>query len=155
VAGAAAAGAGLLVAGREAHAAGHKLPNLYPNWNQNNFQEILADESAHVQILMTLLEDEDNPLRPKIRRMPKLKNLAMPNQVAFAQAPAAFETPGTGTYAGALFAITQTEEYFPLAAGITTVEARHAGYLNTLLNEPIVPNFFPSDTTIPQSVALS
>ena len=27
--------------------------------------------------------------------------------------------------------------------------------LNTLLNEPIVPNFFTSDTTIPQSVALS
>ena len=79
----------------------------------------------------------------------------MPNQRAFAQAAAAFENTGAGTYAGALFAIQQTDEYFPLAAGITTVEARHAGWLNSILNEPLVPNFFPSDTTIPQSVALS
>jgi hypothetical protein len=87
--------------------------------------------------------------------VPKLRNLAQPNVLAFVEAAAAFEYTGSGTYAGALFAIKQMDEYFPLATGITTVEARHAGFLNALLNGPLVPNFFPSDTTIPQSVALS
>ncbi|MBN9058976.1 MAG: ferritin-like domain-containing protein, partial [Rhizobiales bacterium] len=70
-------------------------------------------------------------------------------------AAAAFENTGAGVYAGALFAIQQTEEYFPVAAGLTTVEARHAGFLNALLNQPLVPDFFPVDTSIPQSIALS
>src|SRR5262249_30257616 len=61
----------------------------------------------------------------------------------------------TGTYGGALFAIQQTQEYFPVATGITTVEARHAGFLNALLNEPLVPNFAPVDASIQQSVALA
>jgi hypothetical protein len=158
LAGAAAIGPAMFLSSKTAHAAKKKkrtLPNLYSDWNMSNFQEILNDETAHVEILMALLEDDDNPLNPKIRATPVLRNLEMPDQIAFAQAAAAFENTGTGTYAGALFAIQQTQEYFPLAAGITTVEARHAGYLNTLLNEPIVPNFFPSDTPIPQSVALS
>jgi Ferritin-like domain len=152
--GATAAGAAVLLGGGTAHAAGN-LPNLFPDWNMNNFQEILADESAHVEIIQALLPDPDNHLHPQVRHMPKLRNLEMPTQRAFAQAAAAFENTGAGTYAGALFAIQQTDEYFPLAAGITTVEARHAGWINSILNEPLVPNFFPSDTSIPQSVALS
>jgi Ferritin-like domain len=151
---------GLILAGASVSQAARKppvfhLPELYPGWNSRNFHEILADEAAHVAIITELLQDSGNPLTPKVRAMPTLKNLEQPNILAFVQGAIAFENTGTGTYAGALFAIQQTQEYFPLAAGITTVEARHAGYLNTLLNEPIVPNFFPSDTTIPQSVALS
>jgi hypothetical protein len=153
--GAAAAGAAVLLGGREAHAASGTLPNLFPDWNLNNFQEILADETAHVEIIQALLPDPDNHLVPQVRAVPTFRNLEMPTQKAFAEAAAAFENTGAGTYAGALFAIQQTDEYFPLAAGITTVEARHAGWLNSILNEPLVPNFFPSDTTIPQSVALS
>jgi hypothetical protein len=155
VAGAAVAGVGLLAAGQTARAAHNHLPNLFPDWNLRNFQEILADETAHVEILQALLDDPDNPLVPKIRPAPTLRNLAMPNQVAFAEAAATFENTGAGTYAGALFAIQQTQEYFPLAAGITTVEARHAAWLNSILNEPLVPFFAPSDSPIPQSVALS
>lgn len=160
----AAAGTGLaaartLIAPDAAQAGDHRkrrrLPNLYANWNLRNFQEILDDESAHVGILSALLDDEDNPLMPKIRARPKLKNLAMPDEVAFAEAAAGFENTGTGVYAGALFAIQQTPEYFPTAAGLTTVEARHAGYLNTLLNQAIVPGFEPVDSPIPQEVALS
>src|SRR5262249_14143092 len=106
------------------------------------------------EIIQTLLMDEGNPLTPKVRARPKLRHLVMPNQRAFAQAAAAFENTGAGTYAGALFAIQQTEAYFPLAAGLRTVEAPHAAYLNPLLNEPLVPNPLPSDTPNPQSVAL-
>lgn len=129
------------------------LPELYAGQNMMLFQEILDDETAHVEILQALLIDPDNTL--PTRPVPKLRNLVQPNVLAFVEAAAAFENTGTGTYAGALFAIQQTQEYFPLAAGITTVEARHAGFLNALLNGPLVPNFFPSDTSIPQSVALS
>ena len=151
--GAALAVPGMLLASSSARAAGTKLPELRPGQNMAIFQEILADETAHVEILQTLLIDPDNhlPARP----VPHFHKLAQPTPLAFAGAAAVFENTGTGTYGGALFAIQQTQEYFPVATGITTVEARHAGYLNALLNEPLVPDFAPVDTSIPQSVALS
>ena len=129
------------------------LPELYRGQNMTLFQEILDDESAHVEILQTLLVDDANTL-PK-RPVPKFRHLEQPNVFAFVQAAAAFENTGTGVYQGALFAVQQTEEYFPVAAGLTTVEARHAGFLNALLDGPLVPEFFPVDSPIPQSVALS
>jgi len=129
------------------------LPELYQGQNITLFQEILDDESAHVEILQTLLQDEANHL--PVRPVPKLRNLAQRNVLAFVQAAAAFENTGTGVYQGALIAVQQTQEYFPVAAGLTTVEARHAGFLNALLDGPLVPDFFPVDTPIPQSVALS
>ena len=67
VAGAAIAGAGMLLGSRKAHAAGSALPNLFPDWNMNNFQEILADETAHVEIIQALLPDPDNHLVPQVR----------------------------------------------------------------------------------------
>jgi hypothetical protein len=132
---------------------GSRLPELHPGENLAIFQEILADETAHVEILQSLLKDPDNhlPTRP----VPHFRNLAQHNVLTFVEAAATFENTGTGTYGGALFAIQQTQEYFPVATGITTVEARHAGYLNALLNEPLVPEFAPVDTSIPQSVALA
>jgi hypothetical protein len=147
-----AAPAPLAASSARAEHSGH-LPELYAGPNMMLFQEILDDETAHVEILQALLIDPDDTL--PTRPVSRLRNLAQPNVLAFVEAAAAFENTDTGTYAGALFAIQQTDEYFPLAAGITTVEARHAGFLNALLNEPLVPNFFPSDTSIPQSVALS
>lgn len=146
----------LLLGARECKASGprrHTLPELHRGQNMTLFQEILDDESAHVEILQTLLQDEDNPL--PARPFPNLRNLEQPNIFAFVQAAAAFENTGTGVYQGALIAVQQTQEYFPVAAGLTTVEARHAGFLNALLDGPLVPDFFPVDTSIPQSVALS
>jgi hypothetical protein len=144
----------LFLATRSAHAAKQaKLPQLYQGQNMALFQEILDDETAHVEILQTLLVDPDNTL--PTRPVPLFRNLEQANVFAFVQAAATFENTGTGTYGGALFAIQQTQEYFPVATGITTVEARHAGFLNALLNEPLVPDSAPVDTSIPQSVALS
>jgi hypothetical protein len=152
--GAALAVPGMLLASSPARAGkSSKLPQLHPGENMAIFEEILADETAHVRILQSLLNDPDNhlPSRP----VPNFRNLVQPNVLAFVEAAATFENTGTGTYGGALFAIQQTQEYFPVATGITTVEARHAGYLNALLNEPLVPEFAPVDTSIPQSVALA
>jgi hypothetical protein len=119
------------------------------------FHEILNDEASHVTILQTLLNDPDNPLNPKIRPMPTLRNLVQPNLKAFIESAAAFENTGSGTYGGALFAVQQTMEYFPIAVGLTTVEARHASWLNSLLGEALVPNFVPVESPIPQNVTLS
>lgn len=124
-----------------------------PTWLQDNFVEIANDEIAHVEILQALLIDEDNAIPP--RQLPTLRHLEQPNFLAFVRGAVAFENTGSGTYGGALIAIQQTQEYFPAAVGITTVEARHAGFLNALLNEPLVPDFFPSEGAIPQSTALT
>jgi hypothetical protein len=119
------------------------------------FRQILADEADHVTILQGLLNDDDNHMNPKIRAVPTLKHLVQPTFLSFVEAASAFENTGSGTYAGALLAVEQTEEYFPTAAGITTVESRHASWLNSLLNEPLVPNFAPVESPIDQSVTLS
>jgi hypothetical protein len=117
------------------------------------FDEILNDEAAHIEILQRLLIDPANTIPP--RNFPHLRNLLQPSLQAFIEGAAAFENTGSGTYGGALFAVQQTNEYFPLAVGITTVEARHAGWLNAILKQPLVPDFFPSEGAIPQSTALS
>lgn len=120
-------------------------------------REIQNDEAAHVPILQKLLDDEDNPLTPKIRPMPvlNLSAVVQPNLQAFLQAAAAFENTGSGTYGGALFAVQQTDEYFPTAVGLCTVESRHASFLNAVLSEPLVPDFAPVEAPIPQGVTLS
>jgi len=120
-------------------------------------QEIRNDEAAHVPILQRLLDDEDNPLNPKIRTAPVLNmaTLVQPNVKAFLRTAAAFENTGSGTYGGALFAVQQTDEYFPTAVGLCTVESRHASFLNALLGEALVPNFAPVEAPIAQEITLS
>jgi hypothetical protein len=51
--------------------------------------------------------------------------------------------------------ITQTQEYFPTAAGLASVESRHASWLNSLLGESLVPDFAPVESPIDQSIVLS
>jgi hypothetical protein len=120
-------------------------------------REIMDDEAAHVPILKKLLDDVDNPLTPKIRPMPmlNLRNILQPNLQAFVTTAAGFENTGSGTYGGALFAITQTDEYFPTAVGLCTVESRHASFLNALLGEPLVPEAAPVESPIPQEITLA
>jgi hypothetical protein len=119
--------------------------------------EIMNDEAAHVPILQKLLVDPDNPLNPTVRPMPILNmaNLVQPDLQSFLETAAAFENTGSGTYGGALFAVQQTDEYFPTAVGLCTVESRHASFLNALLGEALVPDFAPVEAPIPQGITLS
>jgi len=146
---------GILLAGSKTSHAAHKKQPGGPRLESILINEIMQDEAAHVEILQTLLNDTDNPLNPKIRPAPVLRNLLQPNLTAFLEAASAFENTGSGTYGGALFAITQTQEYFPIAVGLTTVESRHASYLNALLGNSLVPNFVPVESPVPQTVTLS
>src|SRR5262245_35373638 len=119
-------------------------------------QEIMNDEAAHVPILQNLLNDEDNPLPVPIRKPPTLNMDALkpPTLDDFLETAAAFENTGSGLYHGALLNITQTQEYFPTAAGLAAVESRHASWLNSLLGDALVPDFAPVEAPIDQTTVL-
>jgi len=139
---------------RKALGAGHhKLTGLAAEL----INEVRSDEDNHVPIIQNLLDDEDNPLPVPIRQPPRfnLARLMMPNLQAFLETAAAFENTGSGLYHGALLNVTQTQEYFPTAAGLAAVESRHASWLNSLLGESLVPDFAPVEAPIAQSIVLS
>jgi hypothetical protein len=120
-------------------------------------QEVMNDEAQHVPIIQNLLNDPDNPLPVPIRPAPNfnMKRLIQPNLQSFLETAAGFENTGSGLYGGALLNITQTQEYFPTAVGLCTVESRHASWLNSLLGQALVPDFVPVEEPIPQSTTLS
>jgi hypothetical protein len=149
------AGPALCVLGsRKTHAAsGNKLTGLAAEL----ITEVQTDEDQHVPIIQNLLDDPDNPLPVPIRKPPNfnIQRLTMPNLQAFLETASAFENTGSGLYHGALLNVTQTQEYFPTAAGLAAVESRHASWLNSLLNESLVPDFAPVEAPIAQSIVLS
>jgi hypothetical protein len=143
-----------LITSRRAQAFGSpKLTGL----KAESIGEILNDESQHVAIVQNLLDDPDNPLPVPIRQPPKfnMKRLKQPNLQTFLETASVFENTGSGLYHGALLNVTQTQEYFPTAAGLASVEARHASWLNSLLGESLVPDFAPVEAPIDQSITLS
>jgi len=107
-----------------------RLPNLYPNWNANEFQAILRHEIAHVDAVVALIRNIGGTPRPR----PNFKNLAQPNLVAFGAVSKAFENTGVGAYLGAVPIILQ-RNVLAAAGTIALIEARHAGYLNVLFND--------------------
>jgi hypothetical protein len=117
----------------------------------------MNDENQHVPIIQNLLDDPDNPLPVPIRRPPNfnMRRLVQPNLQAFLETASVFENTGSGLYHGALLNVTQTQEYFPTAAGLASVEARHAAWLNSLLGVSLVPDFAPVEAPISQSITLS
>jgi hypothetical protein len=143
-----------LITSRKAHAAhGKRLTGLAAEL----INEIMSDEDQHVPILQNLLDDPDNPLPVPIRNPPNLNKarLKQPNLQAFLETASAFENTGSGLYHGALLNVTQTQEYFPTAAGLAAVESRHASWLNSLLGESLVPDFAPVEAPIDQSIVLT
>ena len=160
--GAAIAVPGLLVAtASRARAAGHpptSLPNLYPGWNARNFAELRDDEIIHVEVIRALLNDPGNNVVPRNRPVPNFRNLVQPNPLAFAETAAAIENTGVGAYLGILQAVRPTSqggEYFETAGEIATIEGRHTGFLNTLLNMSITPGREAVDSTIDQGTTLN
>jgi len=131
--------------------------NLLIGLNAELIQEIQSDEDQHVPIIQNLLNDPDNPLPVPIRQPPNLneKRLRQPNLQAFLETASVFENTGSGLYHGALLNIEQTQEYFPTAAGLAAVEARHAAWLNSLLGQSLVEDFAPVEAPISQTIVLT
>ncbi|WZO98792.1 ferritin-like domain-containing protein [Isosphaeraceae bacterium EP7] len=108
------------------------LPSLYSGWNSRNFREIGNDEANHVSVLTSLLGAN---ARPK----PTFQNLVAGSAAQFAGLSQAFENIGVGAYLRANFFIFDAQTRF-IANQIALAEAYHAGYLNTLVNTPVLPN---------------
>ena len=108
------------------------IPTLYRGWNARNFSQILEDENEHVEAIVSTL---GSLARPK----PIFQNLVQPNAQQFAAVSRVLENVGVGAYLGALPLI-QSKAYVAAAGSIALIEARHAGYLNTLLDVNIVEN---------------
>lgn len=134
----AAAGAAVVASrSRQADAATNQnfIPTLYSGWNARNFASIRKHENDHVAFLVAQLGGNAFP-------DPGFKNLEQPNAQAFAVLSRTFENTGTATYLGAAPLIFDSG-VLAAAASIALVEARHSGYLNTLLNYPIDNSIVP------------
>jgi hypothetical protein len=97
-----------------------------------NFDSIRTHENDHVDFLVKALGVD---ARPK----PTFKNLKQKNIVDFVTVSQALENTGVGAYLGAAPAISNAD-YLAAAGSIAFIEARHAGYLNVLLEDPITGN---------------
>jgi len=118
---------------------GFRLPELYPGWNARNFKEIQFDENSHVPAIENYIQHN---LGGTHRPRPNFKNLAQPNIQLFAALSSVLENTGASAYLGAAPVIF-SKTTLATALSIAEVEAYHSGYLNTLVNYPIVPNASP------------
>ena len=106
---------------------------LYPvSGSKAAFTEIMSDENAHVTFLQGALK---SAARPK----PTFKGLEQADIQSFANLSQIFENVGVGAYLMAAPAIS-SKAYLAAAGSILTIEARHAGFLDVLLQKPISAN---------------
>jgi Ferritin-like domain len=106
------------------------------------FHEIRSDEDAHVSYLKQAL---GSAARPK----PSFKGLAQSNVSSFVKLSQVFENVGVGAYLLAAPAIS-SKATLAAAGSILTIEARHAGYLDSLIGVALSPNG-AFDKPIPQA----
>ncbi len=128
-----ATGAGVLLTTRTAQA-----DKIFNGGNQkearSTFLDIQRHENAHVTALLATL---GGAARPK----PTFQNLVQPNFRQFALVSQALENTGVGAYLGAAPVILN-RAYLAAAGSIALIEARHAGWLNSLVNVPITTNVY-------------
>ncbi len=105
----------------------------------------MNDETSHVTFLKTALGAS---ARPK----PTFQKLEQADIMTFAQTSQALENTGVGAYLLAAPLI-KNKDYLSAAGGILTIEARHAGFVDVLLGNPISPNgAFDKPLTLDQVV---
>lgn len=100
----------------------------------NNLKSVRRHENSHVAFLV-------NALGSSARPRPTFRNLKQPNLTAFLNVSRALENTGVGAYLGAAPAIL-SRAYLAAAGSIALIEARHAGYFNTLQSRPVTENVF-------------
>jgi hypothetical protein len=99
---------------------------------RDDFESIQQHESDHVAFL---LQGLGTAARPK----PTFQGLDSRTFVEFVLTAQTLENTGVGAYLGALPFFDSTE-FLADAGSIATIEARHAGFLNTYLKDPITAN---------------
>lgn len=96
------------------------------------FIEIQRDENAHVVAIKQALGSA-------ARHKPTFKKLKQSDKDDFVKLSQVFENVGVGAYLMAAPAIS-SKSILAAAGSILTIEARHAGYLNSLLNLQLSTN---------------
>lgn len=100
--------------------------------SEQAFQEIRKDEDAHVAFLVSAL---GSAARPR----PSFKGLRQDDREDFINLSRVFENVGVGAYLMAAPAIS-SKAILAAAGSILTIEARHAGYLDSITDMPLSPN---------------
>ena len=98
------------------------------------FHDIRRHEIAHVIALLSVLGAN---ARPK----PTFMNLPQPNLRKFLLVSQALENTGVGAYLGALPSV-NSKAVISAAGSVALIEARHAGWLNSLVNAHITTNLY-------------
>jgi hypothetical protein len=93
------------------------------------FTEIMNDENQHVTFLQAALK---SAARPK----PTFKNIMQMDVQSFANVSQTLENVGVGAYLMAAPAV-KDKAILAAAGSILTIEARHAGFLDALLQKPL------------------
>jgi hypothetical protein len=101
---------------------------------RSTFLDIQRHENAHVAFLV-------NALGAAARAKPTFQNLVQPTFQQFALISQALENTGVGAYLGAA-PIILNRDYLAAAGSIALIEARHAGWLNSLVDVPITTNVY-------------
>lgn len=101
---------------------------------RQNFVDIQRHENDHVLFLRQALGAAARP-------QPTFQNLLQPNFRAFFDVSQDLENTGVGAYLGAAPAIFD-RQILAAAGSIALIEARHAGWLNTLVNDRLTANVF-------------
>ena len=122
------------------------IPNLYPNINGRLFQAIQKHENDHVAFFLKAL---GSAARPR----PTFQGLAQPNIVAFTVTALALEATGSGAYTGAAPSIF-SKAVLGQALTIATIEGRHTGWLNTLLNRFMTMNVYGQEETFERALTV-
>ncbi|HUS08433.1 MAG TPA: ferritin-like domain-containing protein [Bryobacteraceae bacterium] len=101
---------------------------------RSTFLDIQRHENDHVAFLVQAL---GSSARPK----PTFQNLLQPNFRIFYKVSQALENTGCGAYLGAAPALL-SRQYLAAAGSIALIEGRHAGWVNSLVGDPITTNVF-------------
>ncbi|HZL35902.1 MAG TPA: ferritin-like domain-containing protein [Tepidisphaeraceae bacterium] len=104
---------------------------------RNQFIQIRQHENDHVAFLVKALGSAARP-------MPNFQGLLQKKFANFAMVSQTLENTGVGAYLGAAPAL-NNPLYLAAAGSIFAVEARHSGYLNNLLRDPITANVTDDD----------
>jgi len=125
-----AAGAALTLGASTAQAQG-----LGGGDTRRNFADIQRHENAHVAFLVDVIPKFGGTPRPK----PTFRNLRQSNFRDFFQVAQDLENTGVGAYLGAAKWILN-RDILAAAGSIALIEGRHAGWINTLVGDPITFN---------------
>lgn len=124
-----AAGVAMTLAGTSVQAQGQSSST------RRNFGDIRRHENDHVAYLVSAITAFGGTPRPK----PTFNDLLQKNFRDFVQVSQDLENTGVGAYLGAAKWILN-RDILAAAGSIALIEARHAGWINTLVGDPITLN---------------